>query len=131
MVAIRLKSDALDSVVIPDEFSGATLDNTNIFIQAIELPTVTGGTWVSFGPDSAVEYNITATGYSGGNVLSTTFVNGTNQGTAFKFPERSITQLLRNTTTTLGDTSGIFLIAIASVGANKDAFTSLGWIEVR
>jgi hypothetical protein len=131
MVAIRLKSDALDSVVIPDEFSAATLDNTNIFVRAIELPTVTGGTWVSFGDDSAVEYNITATGYSGGNVLSTTFVNGTNQGTAFTFPERSITQLQRNTTTTLGDTSGIFLIAIASVGANKDGFASLGWIEVR
>jgi len=131
MVAIRLKSTALDSVVIPDEFSAATLDNTNIFVRAIELPTVTGGTWVSFSDDSAVEYNITATGYSGGNVLSTTFVNGTNQGTAFTFPERSITQLLRNTTTTLGDTSGIFLIAIASVGANKEGFASLGWIEVR
>jgi len=131
MVAIRLKSTALDSVVIPDEFSAATLDNTNIFVRAIELPTVTGGTWVSFSDDSAVEYNITATGYSGGNVLSTTFVNGTNQGTAFTFPERSITQLLRNTTTTLGDTSGIFLLAIASVGANKDGFASLGWIEVR
>lgn len=131
MVAIRLKSTALDSVVIPDEFSGATLDNTNIFIQAIELPTVTGGTWVSFGDDSAVEYNITATDYSGGNVLSTTFVNATNQGTAFTFPERSITQLLRNTTTTLGDTSGIFLLAIASAGSNKSGFASLGWIEVR
>ena len=131
MVAIRLKSTALDSVVIPDDFSAATLDNTNIFVRAIELPTVTGGTWVSFGDDSAVEYNITATGYSGGNVLSTTFVNATNQGTIFTFPERSITQLIRNTTTTLGDTSGIFLLAIASVGANKDAFASLGWIEVR
>ena len=131
MVAIRLKSTALDSVVIPDEFSAATLDNTNIFVRAIELPTVTGGTWVSFSDDSAVEYNITATGYSGGQVLSTTFVNATNQGTIFTFPERSLTQLLRNTTTTLGDTSGIFLIAIASVGANKDGFASLGWIEVR
>jgi hypothetical protein len=131
MVAIRLKSTALDSVVIPDEFSGATLDNTNIFVRAIELPTVTGGAWVSFGDDSAVEYNITATGYSGGKVLSTTFVNATNQGNIYKFPERSLTQLLRNTTTTLGDTSGTFLIAIASVGANKDGFASLGWIEVR
>ena len=131
LVAIRLKSDALDSVVIPDEFSAATLDNTNIFVRAIELPTITGGTWVSMGNESAVEYNITATSYSGGNVLSTTFVNGTNQGTIFKFPERSITQILRNTTTTLGDTSGVFLIAVAAVGANKDGFGSVGWIEVR
>ena len=131
MVAIRLKSTALDSVVIPDEFSAATLDNTNIFVRAVELPTITGGTWVSMGNESGVEYNITATSYTGGNILSTTFVNGTNQGTIFTFPNRSLTQLLRNTTTTLGDTSGVFLIAIASVGANKDGFASLGWIEVR
>jgi hypothetical protein len=131
VVAIRLKSTALDSVVLPDEFSAATLDNTNIFVRAIELPTLTGGTWVSMGPDSAVEYNITATGYSGGTVLSTIFVNATNQGNVFQFPERSLTQLLRNTTTTLGDTSGIFLIAVASTQANKSAFASLGWIEVR
>ena len=131
VVAIRLKNTALDSVVIPDEFSASTLDNTNIFVRAIELPTITGGTWVSFGADSAVEYNITATGYSGGSILSTTFVNATNQGTVFKFPDRSLTQLLRNTTTTLGDTSGVFLIAVASVNSNKDAFASLGWIEVR
>jgi hypothetical protein len=131
VVAIRLKNTALDSVVIPDEFSASTLDNTNIFVRAIELPTITGGTWVSFGADSAVEYNITATGYSGGSILSTTFVNATNQGTVFSFPDRSLTQLLRNTTTTLGDTSGVFLIAVASVNSNKDAFASLGWIEVR
>jgi hypothetical protein len=131
LVAIRLKSTALDSVVIPDEFSAATLDNTDIFIRVIELPTVTGGTWVSFGSESAVEYNLTATGFTGGSVLSTTFVNGTGQGNAYTFPERSITQLLRNTTTTLGDTSGNFLIAVASVGSNKAGFASLGWIEVR
>ena len=131
LVAIRLKSTALDSVVIPDEFSAATLDNTDIFIRVIELPTITGGTWVSFSDGSGVEYNITASGFSGGNVLSTTFVNGNGQGNSYSFPERSITQLLRNTTTTLGDTSGTFLIAVASIGANKAGFASLGWIEVR
>jgi hypothetical protein len=118
-------------VVIPDEFSAATLDNTDIFVRIIELPTVTGGTWVSFGNESAVEYNLTATGFTGGSVLSTTFINGTGQGNSYLFPERSITQLLRNTTTTLGDTSGNFLIAVASVGSNKAGFASLGWIEVR
>ena len=131
MVAIRLKSTALDSVVIPDEYSAATLDNTSIFIRAIELPQIIGGTWVSMGPDSAVEYNITATSYTGGNVLSTTYVSSNNQGSIFTFPRHTLTQLLRNTTTTLGDTSGVFLIAVASVNSNKDGFASLGWVEVR
>ena len=131
LVAIRLKDTALDSVVIPDEFSAATLDNTNIFIRIVELPNVTGGTWISYGDESAVEYNLTATGFTGGTVLSTTFVNATNQGNVYTFPERSLTQLIRNTTTTLGDTSGTFLIAVASINANKAGFASLGWIEVR
>jgi len=131
LVAIRLKDTALDSVVIPDEFSAATLDNTNIFIRIVELPTVTGGTWISYSDESAVEYNLTATGFIGGTVLSTTFVNATNQGNVYTFPNRSLTQLLRNTTTTLGDTSGTFLIAVASINANKSGFASLGWIEVR
>ena len=131
LVAIRLKSDSLDSVIIPDEFSGATLDNTNIFVRAIENPTITGGTWVSMGDDSAVEYNLTATGFTNGSILSTTYISSGNMGQVYKFPDRSITQLSRTTTTTLGDTSGIFLIAIASIGANKAGWASLGWIEVR
>ena len=131
MVAIRLKSDALDSVVIPDEFSGATLDNTSIFIQAIEDATITGGTWVSFSDDSAVEYNLTATGFSNGSILSTAYISSGNMGQIGRFPDRSITQIQRSTTTTLGDTSGTFLIAIAATGANKAGWASLGWIEVR
>jgi len=131
LVAIRLKSDSLDSVIIPDEFSGATLDNTNIFVRAIENPTITGGTWVSMGDDSAVEYNLTATGFTNGSILNTTYISSGNMGQVYKFPNRSITQLSRTTTTTLGDTSGIFLIAMASIGANKKGWASLGWIEVR
>jgi hypothetical protein len=131
MVAIRLKSTALDSVVLPDEFSAATLDNTAIFVRAVEVATVVGGEWISYGPNSAVEYNLTATSYTGGRVLSTTYVSSGNQGTVFSFPDRSLTQLLRNTTTVLGDTSGTFLIAVASPIANKTGWASLGWIEVR
>ena len=131
MVAIRLKSDALDSVVISDEFAGATLDNTSIFIQAIEDATITGGTWVSFSDDSAVEYNLTATGFSNGSILSTAYISSGNMGQIGRFPDRSITQIQRSTTTTLGDTSGTFLIAIAATGANKAGWASLGWIEVR
>ena len=131
IVAIRLKSTALDSVIIPDEYSASTLDNTNIFVRVIENANITGGTWVSFSDDSPVEYNITATGYSNGSTLSTNYISSTNMGAVTTFPQRSITQITRKTTTTLGDTSGTFLIAIAATGSNKDGWASLGWIEVR
>ena len=131
VVAIRLKSTALNSIIIPDEYAGCTLDNTNIFIQVVEGATVTGGTWVSYGAESPLEYNITATSFTGGNILSTTYVSSGNMGIQYEFPQRSITQIQRSTTTTLGDTSDIFLIAIAATGANKAGWASIGWIEVR
>ena len=131
MVAIRLKATALNSVVLPDSFSAATLDNTSVFARVVEGAVVTGGTWVSYSDDSPIEYNITATGYTGGISVETVYVSATGQGNIFRFNERAITQIDRTTTTTLGDTSDTFVIAMASTLANKDGFASLGWIEVR
>jgi hypothetical protein len=131
VVAIRLKTTALNSVVLPDSFSGATLDNTNVFVRLIEGANVTGGTWVSYSDDSPVEYNITATGYTNGIPIETVYVSATNQGNIFHLNPRAITQIDRKTTTTLGDTSDTLVIAMASTNANKKAFASLGWIEVR
>ena len=131
VVAIRLKASALDSVVIPDVFSGATLDNTSIFVKVLEGVTVTGGTWVDYGPDSAVEYNLTGTSFTGGNTIETVFVSSGNMGQQYQFADRSLTQLQRSTTTTLGDTPVTFLVAIAALNANKAGWASLGWIEVR
>ena len=131
VVAIRLKTTALNSVVIPDSFSGATLDNTNVFIRLVEGANVTGGTWVSYSDDSPVEYNITATGYTNGIPVETVFVSATNQGNIYHLNPRAITQIDRKTTTTLGDTSDTLIVAMASANANKAAFASIGWIEVR
>lgn len=132
IIAIRLKSTALNSVVIPDEYAAGLLDKTDMFVKIIERPTtVTGGTWVSPSAESPIEYNITATGFTGGEVASTTFVSEKQMGAKLTFPEKAITQLARKTTTTIGDTSEIFLIAAAATGDDKDAWASLGWIEVR
>ena len=131
LVAIRLKSDRLRGIVKPVNFSGATLDNTSIFLRVLENPTITGGTWVSYGDDSPVEYNITATGFTGGESIETVFVPGTNSGSIYSFDERSITQIGRSTTTTLGDTSGVILVACAATNANKKGWGSLSWLTIR
>ena len=132
VIAIRLKSTALNSVVIPDEYSAGLLDKTDMFLRVIERPTtVTGGTWVSPSVESPIEYNITATGFTGGEVASTTFVSEKQMGAKLSFPESVITQIARKTTTIIGDTSEIFLIAAAATNDDKDAWASLGWIEVR
>ena len=86
---------------------------------------------MSAGDDSPIEYNLTATGWTGGDIASTTFISEKQMGAKLFFPERAITQIGRRTTTTLGDTSEIFLLAAAATDNDKDAWASLGWIEVR
>jgi len=132
VLAIRLKSTALNSVVIPDEFAAGLLDKTDMFIRVIERPTtVTGGTWISAGAESPIEYNITATSFTGGTIASTKFISEKQMGESITFPERTITQIGRKTTTVIGDTSEVFMIAAAATDNDKDAWVSLGWIEVR
>ena len=102
-----------------------------MFVRVLDGAVVTGGTWVSYSDDSPIEYNITATGYTGGTPTETIYVSATGQGNVFRFNERAITQIDRTTTTTLGDTSDTFVIAMAATNANKSGFASLGWLEVR
>jgi hypothetical protein len=130
LVAVRLKTTALSSVVIPDEYAAASFDKTDLFVRTITDATVTGGTWVSIGAESPLEYNITASGFSGGVVESTKLITEKTMGETLTFPSKAISQIGRKTTTILGDTSQTFLIAGATTDVDKDVWASLGWIEV-
>jgi hypothetical protein len=83
VVSIRLKTTRLDGIVILTAVSllGIT-NNANYKWQVVASGTTTGGTWVSAGTNSAVEYNITGTSFSstGGRILASGFFQGSNQG---------------------------------------------------
>lgn len=83
IVSIRLKTTRLDAIVILTAISilGIT-NNANYQWQVVASGTTTGGTWVSAGTNSAVEYNITGTAFSstGGRILATGYFQGSNQG---------------------------------------------------
>ena len=83
VVSIRLKTTRLDAVVILTAISilGIT-NNANYKWEVVMQGATTGGTWVSAGTNSAVEYNITGTAFSstGGRILATGFFQGSNQG---------------------------------------------------
>jgi hypothetical protein len=85
VVSIRLKTARLDGIVILTAISllGIT-NNANYKWEVVASGTTTGGTWVSAGTNSAVEYNITGTSFSstGGRILATGFFQGSNQGSA-------------------------------------------------
>jgi hypothetical protein len=83
VVSIRLKTTRLDAIVILTALSilGIT-NNANYKWEVVASGSTTGGTWVSAGTNSAVEYNITGTAFSstGGRILATGFFQGSNQG---------------------------------------------------
>lgn len=83
VVSIRLKTTRLDAIVILTAVSilGIT-NNANYQWQVVASGTTTGGTWVSAGTNSGVEYNITGTSFAigSGRILASGYFQGSNQG---------------------------------------------------
>jgi hypothetical protein len=83
VISIRLKSTRLDGIVILTALSimGIT-NNANYQWRVVASGTTTGGTWVSAGTSSAVDYNITGTAIAGGRILASGYFQGSNQGSS-------------------------------------------------
>ena len=105
LISIRLKASPnfLDAIIILTALSLlGTGNGVNYNWKVIATGATTGGTWVSAGSDSAVEYNITGTSFTGGRTLASGYFSSSNQSSTsvdiskealFKF------QLERNTFT--------------------------------
>ena len=83
IASMRLKSSKPDAAVILAGLSlVGTTNNATYNWQLIAGGTTTGGTWVDAGSGSAVEYNLTATGFTLGSGLRLAegYAIGSNQG---------------------------------------------------
>jgi hypothetical protein len=90
----------------------------------------TGGTWVSAGDDSAVDYNVTGTSFTGGRVLASGFFKETNQSmTQIDIPKEALFkfQLERNSLTT---TPFELTLVVASNSSSDTLLASMDWEEV-
>lgn len=132
VVSIRLKSNRLDGVVILDSLNvlGIT-NNANYCWEIVQGGSTTGGSWVSAGTSSLVEYNITATGYSlgDGEVLTAGYAVGSNQGSEMSQLQRENLfeyQLERNSFTS---TPYELVLVLSTDNAGADVLASLGWQE--
>jgi hypothetical protein len=132
IISLRLKTSPnfLDAIVILTALSVMPVATGYYNWQIRASGTTSGGNWVSAGVDSAVDYNITGTSYTGGRILGSGFFSASNQGTTqidilkealFKF------QLERN-----GLTSTPFEISlvVASNANNNTVLASMDWEEI-
>jgi hypothetical protein len=131
VVSLRLKQNRLDGIVILTALSILGISNAyyNWQVRA-GANTSGGGTWVSAGDNSAVEYKLDGGSVVGGRVLASGFTGATNQASGpidilkealFKF------QLERNGLTK----TPYELTLVASASFNgADIYGSMDWEEI-
>ena len=130
VVSIRLNGSYLDAVVILTALS-IMGEGTGIYNwKVIASGTTTGGSWISAGVDSSVNYNITGTSFAGGRTLASGFITSTAQSSSnidilkealFKF------QLERNSFTS----TPFELTLVASASTNTELiYASMDWEEI-
>ena len=81
IVSIRLKSTALDAIIILTAISLLGVTSANYIWRVVASATTTAGTWTSAGSNSSVEYNLTGTATTGGRILAQGYFSSTNQST--------------------------------------------------
>jgi hypothetical protein len=134
IVSLRLKTspDRLDAIIICTAISVIATSSGNYNWQVIASGTTTGGSWVSAGANSAVNYNITGTSFTGGRILASGFFSVSNQGsTQVDILKEALfkTQLERN-----GLTSTPFeltiVVASDAGGGGGNVLASMDWEEI-
>ena len=131
LVSIRLKSAALDAIVILTAISLLGTGNGKNFSWRVTAgATITTASWTSAGVNSAVEYTLIGTATTGGRILASGFINSSNQGSPtidilkealFKF------QLERNGLTSAPET---LTLEVAASTASESIYGSVDWEEV-
>jgi hypothetical protein len=104
------------------------LQSTAFRYTITQAANVVGGTWVSGGDESHVEYNITPTSYTGGiNLLQGMFTGGTGVSvTDVDFKRFNSSYQLK---TNLDGSMDTFLISVIATTNNDDAVASITWEE--
>jgi hypothetical protein len=131
LISLRLKSTHLDAIAILTAISLLAVTNNAVVNWQIRASgTTNGGTWVSAGASSGVEYKIDGGTITGGRVLASGFTSASTQSAIpvdilkaalFKF------QMERNGLT--GTPYEITLCATSDVNSTN-TYASLDWEEV-
>ena len=133
VVGLKLTSAKLDAIVILTAVSLLGLGNgKNYAWRIVQSATITGGSWVPVGVNSAVEYNLTGTSSSGGRILAQGYVNSSNQGSpSINILKEALfsTQLERNSFTSVASEL-VIEMAIDATGGTLGAYASVDWEEI-
>jgi hypothetical protein len=128
LVCLRMKSTALDSIVIPTAFDVYGLQLAAFSYRVILNPTLTNADWTSADTDSTVEYDISATALSGGKVITQGVFVGSNKGGSAQVTSNEI-DFSQQLGRTIAGVSDIWCLAAIATTNNDDAVGIVNWQE--
>jgi hypothetical protein len=142
IIAVRLRSAKINSIVIPVELAAIVGTNNNVYYRILLNPTITVSAWTQYvdyvgdTTNSSIEYALSAnlSGLSNGNVLNAGYINTQNSLALAKTTDfnlqlgRSINSSTPDTTSTY--VSDILVIAFTGITNNQTVACTLGWFEI-
>jgi hypothetical protein len=130
IVSIRLKLTKLDGIAVATALSAIGNTAANFNWQVVTGGTTTGGSWVSAGASSSVEYNLTGSSFTGGRVIASGYFTATASTSVSVDILRAAllsTQLERDGLTA---TPYEFTLTLAAGTNNETVFGSMDWEEI-
>jgi hypothetical protein len=129
LVAIRLAPDRLDSIIVPSNISVAIEPGTNnkplvVQYRILLNPTLTGGAWQTHF-NGNVQYNITATGVTGGTDIIGEYIS--SSGTLEVSSINDFNFQLGRTQLGVSDT---FVLVLVPTENGTEGYTDLSWFEI-
>lgn len=133
IVGIRLLSTRLDAIVISTAVSIlGTGNGKNYAWRVIQGGTITGGSWLPAGVNSAVEYNLTGTSATGGRIIAQGYINSSNQASpTLNILKEALfaNQLERNIFT--GTAFEFYIeVAVGTTSGGEGIYASVDWEEI-
>jgi hypothetical protein len=129
LVSIRLTPGRENAVVLPTKFDGLPLSNNVAYvISLVKNPTIVGASWRS-SESSNVEYDVTASSMTGGQVIDFRYAFGSNQagGAVSTDQEYNWDLQLGRTQSKVSD---IYTVAVRTISGTGDVVAALGFYDL-
>lgn len=124
ILSIRMASTRLDSIIVPSNISALVLSNQIAVYRILLNATLTSPSWVTH-YNGNVEYDISATGYTGGTDIIGGYVQSQGLLTVSSVNDFNF-QLGR----TIAGVSDVLTLVMASNSSNVDVLADLSWFEI-
>jgi hypothetical protein len=125
IVSIRLAPTRLDSIIVPRQVDMLSPSVDYFRWVLLQNATLTGATWAYTSATGTVQYDLAATGISGGQEIQSGYVSSRelSELTAVNFFQYQLGR-------TLAGVSDTVTLALASTGNNAKILAQLGWQEL-